>query len=208
MEAFRPDKLPITLSVLGHALLILAVAWLGTGATGGGAGVVTVSLVAGGPAHAERSDSAPTLKPLSARTVYSDDAPAVNKSEKKAPDMSRLERPDVPVSGGAGEGGSAGATGEQASLTVMLIRQAIQGSVQYPPVARRRGYEGTVVASFGVDSDGMPTDVVLVSSSGYNMLDREVLRVIMDSSPYPPLERTVEVPVRFSLVNARGKVDR
>ena len=64
------------------------------------------------------------------------------------------------------------------------------------------------MASFGVDSDGMPTDVVLVSSSGYNMLDREVLRVIMDSSPYPPLERTVEVPVRFSLVNARGKVDR
>ena len=139
MEAFRPDKLPITLSVLGHAILILAVAWLGTGATGGGAGVVTVSLVAGGPAHAERSDSAPTLNPRPRQTVYPDDAPVINNSEAKAPDMNRPNRPVVPVSGGAGEGGSAGATGEQASLTVMLIRQAIQGSVQYPPVARRRG---------------------------------------------------------------------
>jgi len=79
------------------------------------------------------------------------------------------------------------------------IRMAIQSAVVYPLIARRRGLEGTVLASFIVDEKGIPHDVQVLQSSGYSIFDREVVRVIHAASPYPTVDVAVEVPVTFLL---------
>jgi protein TonB len=84
-------------------------------------------------------------------------------------------------------------------LRLTEIRTSIQDSVNYPALARKRGLEGEVLASFLVGPDGMPRDVRVVQSSGYRAFDREVLRVIHAASPYPAVDVTVEVPVMFRM---------
>jgi protein TonB len=94
-----------------------------------------------------------------------------------------------------------GLDGERAWRPVLIdrIKDAIQGSVSYPRLARKRGLEGTVLAGFSIDETGFPQDIRVLKSSGHRILDREVKRVIQTASPYPPLEGAIEVPVRFRL---------
>jgi TonB family protein len=94
-----------------------------------------------------------------------------------------------------------GLDGERAWRPVLIdrIKDAIQGSVSYPWLARKRGLEGTVLAGFSIDETGFPQDIRVLKSSGHRILDREVKRVIQTASPYPPLEGAIEVPVRFRL---------
>lgn len=79
------------------------------------------------------------------------------------------------------------------------IRAAIQDAVFYPPLARKRGLEGTVLAVFSIDESGLPQDIKVLKGSGHGMLDREVKRIIERASPYPPIKGTIEVPVIFRL---------
>ncbi len=86
---------------------------------------------------------------------------------------------------------------------ISRIRDAIQRELTYPLRARRRRLEGTVVAGFGIDSSGRPHDIEIVDSSGYKVLDEEVIKIILRASPYPYIPDRVEVPVSFRLVEGR-----
>lgn len=83
------------------------------------------------------------------------------------------------------------------------IRRAIEAELTYPSLARRRKIEGTVVAGFSIDERGMPRDIEIVESSGFAVLDKEVVKIIRRASPYPYLPERVEVPVSFRLVEGR-----
>jgi protein TonB len=102
----------------------------------------------------------------------------------------------------------AGLDGNRALSPVLIsrIRLAIQDAVSYPPLARRRGFEGTVIAGFSIDLEGLPRDIRVLKSSGHGMLDSEVKKVIKRASPYPLVKGTIEVPVIFRLKSPRRRI--
>ncbi len=75
----------------------------------------------------------------------------------------------------------------------------------YPSVARRRGYEGLVILSVVVRSDGTVGDVRVKESSGKKILDRAAVsgvrawRFEPGSRDGVVCEMTVDVPIRFVL---------
>ena len=75
----------------------------------------------------------------------------------------------------------------------------------YPRVARRRGYEGTVVLEVLVDEAGRVEKVKLAESSGYGALDRAAHRSVQrwkfvaGRRGEQPVKMRVRVPVRFEL---------
>jgi TonB family protein len=98
---------------------------------------------------------------------------------------------------GVGAGGVPG--GDRAGL-IARIREAIERATTYPPLARRRRLEGTVLAAFFINEKGMPEEIRVLESSGYGILDREVVSIIERASPYPPLGESIEVPISFRLI--------
>jgi protein TonB len=49
---------------------------------------------------------------------------------------------------------------------------------EYPSIARRRGYEGTVVMEVFVDREGGVREIKLFQSSGHNVLDRAAMQAV------------------------------
>jgi protein TonB len=97
--------------------------------------------------------------------------------------------------------GGAGGSLSQSDRRALIgrIQASIQDALMYPPLARRRGMEGTVEAVFVIDSHGMPRNIRVLRSSGYRILDKQALRTIQKASPYPVLESAVEIPITFRL---------
>ncbi len=75
----------------------------------------------------------------------------------------------------------------------------------YPPLARKRGYEGRLVVRFLVTPRGLVDKVTLVKSSGYSILDRAAVKTVKRWRFSPatkrgrPIPYWVEVPVVFDL---------
>lgn len=71
-----------------------------------------------------------------------------------------------------------------------LARQAVQTAVttalkanfRYPRIARRNGWEGTVMLALRVLPDGQLTDILVSSSSGHAVLDRAALHTVQTAS--------------------------
>ena len=76
---------------------------------------------------------------------------------------------------------------------------------EYPRLARRRGYEGTVVLEVLVDEEGKVEDMRLFSSSKHDILDRAAMASVKEWLFQPgmrgdkPAEMWVRVPIRFQL---------
>jgi protein TonB len=76
---------------------------------------------------------------------------------------------------------------------------------KYPRMARRRGYEGTVLLEVLVDREGRVKDLRLLETSGHALLDRSALSSVREwlFEPGRRGEETVEmwvrVPIRFQL---------
>ncbi len=75
----------------------------------------------------------------------------------------------------------------------------------YPPLARRRGYQGRLVLKLLVSKDGRVATVRVVKSSGYSILDRAALKTVKRWRFIPArlgsetIPFWVEVPVVFRL---------
>lgn len=76
---------------------------------------------------------------------------------------------------------------------------------KYPRLARKRGYQGTVVLNVLVDQNGRVGDLRLFTSSGYSILDRKAMESVKVWLFEPgmkgnkKLDMWVRVPVRFEL---------
>lgn len=76
---------------------------------------------------------------------------------------------------------------------------------EYPPVARRRGYEGTVVLDVLVDREGRVRDLSVSQSSGHGVLDRAATKAVRGWLFEPAtagdekVDMWVKVPLTFRL---------
>ncbi len=76
---------------------------------------------------------------------------------------------------------------------------------EYPRLARRRGFEGTVVLEVLVDKEGGVEDMRLFRSSKYSILDKAAMASVKKWVFKPgmrgkePVEMWVRVPIRFQL---------
>ena len=76
---------------------------------------------------------------------------------------------------------------------------------EYPRIARKRGYQGTVVLEVLVDQNGRVGDLRLFTSSGYSILDKKAMASVKGWLFEPGMkgdkkvDMWVRVPVRFEL---------
>ena len=86
-----------------------------------------------------------------------------------------------------------------------VLRSKVQGSVVYPPTARRRGLAGIVELEIQLRLDGSVEKITVVRSSGHALLDEAAARGVEEAAPFPPpgdLPRgpvTVLLPLAFEL---------
>jgi protein TonB len=111
---------------------------------------------------------------------------------------------NAPAAAGPPVVGSARAAGEG----VLVTASRISGMMPtYPPQARQRGEEGTVVLQIHVGADGRIQRVEVLRSSGSQLLDataRNGVRQWQFSPAYRangPVPSTVEVPITFKMVD-------
>lgn len=75
----------------------------------------------------------------------------------------------------------------------------------YPALARRRGWQGTVILEVTVLKDGTPDQVTLHRSSGYELLDTSTLKTVKTWRFLPGIENgrsksmKILIPVHFKL---------
>jgi protein TonB len=83
-----------------------------------------------------------------------------------------------------------------------IISAKIKQYEEYPPVAKRRHWEGTTVVQLRFTPEGKVADISVVEKSGHDILDEAAMKMIRNASPLPvPPEglRTVLVPIKFRL---------
>ncbi len=232
MENGRTLKASVALSVLVHAVALCALVFLLPAAPEKGrvffVELKGIELVPAKPGPKAVRRAAPAKKPASMpspqRAAKPEEKEIVKEAKKPVVDNPQAVEPEPLVdyepsavmyetetaSPGPGllaslDDGFALASSGGASRADLIsrIRDAIQRELTYPPRARRRSLEGTVVAGFGIDPSGRPHDIEIVDSSGYKVLDKEVIKIIRRASPYPYIPERVEVPVSFRLVTDR-----
>jgi protein TonB len=83
-----------------------------------------------------------------------------------------------------------------------VISNIVQRRINYPPIARRMGWEGRVLVSFVLEPNGDIRDLKVLKSCGYEVLDKEALDAIRRSYrdfPKPPVSVMVKLPISFRL---------
>ncbi|OQZ00213.1 MAG: hypothetical protein B6D35_07175 [Candidatus Brocadia sp. UTAMX2] len=82
---------------------------------------------------------------------------------------------------------------------------------EYPQLARQMRQEGLVILRVEIDSKGMPVQVEVEQSSGYQLLDRAALKAVRRWKFQPemrgdlPVKSRVAIPVRFRLEESGGR---
>lgn len=78
---------------------------------------------------------------------------------------------------------------------------------RYPHLARKKGWEGTVVVKTRVEKDGLPSEIQIEQSSGHGILDESALRAVRQWKFLPAhsgalkFASWIRVPVKFELVD-------
>ncbi len=83
-----------------------------------------------------------------------------------------------------------------------VIRKIIADNIEYPIVARRMGWEGTVVIAFTLSKRGDLLGVEIIKSSGYSLLDEYTVSVIKEvykRFPLPERDVRIKIPVSYHL---------
>jgi protein TonB len=85
---------------------------------------------------------------------------------------------------------------------------AIEKHKQYPRIAQMRGWQGEVVLELLLDGSGKLKSKKVLTSSGYEALDKQALDMVEKAAPFPtPPEAlrgnsfTIKVPIPFKLEN-------
>lgn len=115
---------------------------------------------------------------------------------------STATRTASPGSSGAGGNNS----GEQARSRYTrehyaYIKELIEKNLSYPPRARKMGWTGRVVVCFQVLKSGRVDKIRVKNSSGYEILDKNVIDTIREVEPFPRPPEWVEIsmPIIYRL---------
>jgi protein TonB len=81
------------------------------------------------------------------------------------------------------------------------IKEIIQRNINYPSRARKMGWMGRVVVSFVINENGRASDEKILESSGFEVLDNNVITTIKTVSPFPrpPVKAELHVPIIYRL---------
>lgn len=82
---------------------------------------------------------------------------------------------------------------------LQLIRSRIEANKQYPLIARRQHWEGKVGLRFTVNKDSKVEEIKLISSSGYQLLDKAAINSVVNASPFPPPPDPSLLPLHLEL---------
>ena len=112
---------------------------------------------------------------------------------------------------GSGHVRSASATGAGNSSEQMrnrymkeqfeYIKKLIEKSITYPPRAKRMGLTGRVLVTFSILENGYISNEKIVNSSGYDLLDENVLETVRRVQPFPkpPVKAELKIPITYRL---------
>ncbi len=108
-----------------------------------------------------------------------------------------VTREEVASSRGAGAGSGDG----YARANYSYIRDMVQKMLDYPAIARRKGWQGKVIISFIICADGYVRDVSVKEGSGIELLDRNAVQAVMKALPFPrpPAEARLIIPIAYVL---------
>jgi len=83
----------------------------------------------------------------------------------------------------------------------LYIKDRILARIVYPNLARRMGWHGKVLTSFIIHVDGTVSDIRIVSSSGFKVLDQNAVSTIQEVSPFPkpPITAKIIIPITYRL---------
>lgn len=105
---------------------------------------------------------------------------------------------DSAVQGQEGEG-----TAQETYLRehFLYIKDRILDRIVYPNLARRMGWHGKVLTSFVIHRDGTVSDIKILSSSGFKVLDENAVSTIQEVSPFPkpPITAKIIIPISYRL---------
>ena len=81
------------------------------------------------------------------------------------------------------------------------IRDLILKNITYPPMAKKLGWQGNMRVSFVIREDGKVQQLKIVKSSGYEVLDRNVVETVRKVQPFPrpPLQAEIVIPVVYAI---------
>jgi protein TonB len=81
------------------------------------------------------------------------------------------------------------------------IRDLILKNLTYPAVAKRFGWQGKLLVSFIVRENGEAERIKILKSSGYAVLDTNVVETIRDVQPFPkpPIKAELIIPIAYVL---------
>jgi len=81
------------------------------------------------------------------------------------------------------------------------IKDLINRHITYPKMARQRGWQGKVIISFVISSDGHAKAIEIVESSGIGSLDKNAVEAVKRASPFPkpPVAAQLIIPIRYQL---------
>jgi protein TonB len=124
----------------------------------------------------------------------------------------RMVNPPVPGARAEGKSQEApsaarGKSGKETVLSEAVPLYRDNPPPAYPVLARKRGYEGTVILEVLVNKNGRVTDFKIFHSSGYAVLDEAALATVKDWQFQPgkrgetAIDMWVRVPIRFNLTD-------
>lgn len=145
----------------------------------------------------EKPREKPRKKPEQAKAKPKPSTPAPEK--RKAQVQTQREAPRAAAQqNSSGSAASVSPARWQARVASHLERRK-----RYPSAAKRQGQQGTAQVRFTIDGSGNVQSVSLVRSSGVALLDEEVVALVRRASPVPApppgVNRTIVVPIRFSM---------
>jgi len=135
-------------------------------------------------------------------------ATAAAEPEPAAAPAPATAEPAAAAAGQGRDGAPAGAGNRVASTDeayrrahFVAIRDAILAHLQYPLIARRRGWSGQVEVCFLIAPDGSVSELRIRSSSGHAVLDEQALAAIRRAAPFTPprVAALLVMPITFQL---------
>lgn len=132
----------------------------------------------------------PSEKPVKPKPL-----PKKKPLERKKPVTSpkkQLSEPQVPPQSsvaknqGVSESVSSGTEALKMNTYLSLIRSKIERNKYYPRYSKKMNHQGTSTVKMIIASDGSVLNITIVSSSGYNTLDKAALDAVKNTVPLPP----------------------
>ncbi|MBU4261653.1 MAG: energy transducer TonB [Proteobacteria bacterium] len=138
-------------------------------------------------------------------------------STSMAADAEKTSSDAHPVASAAGETASckqSGAVADQNHATgggesarnylqynFAYIRNLIMRNLSFPAAARKLGWTGKISVAFIIREDGSVEDINIVSGSGHEVLDINVISAIRRTAPFPepPVKARFILPIVYSL---------